>query len=198
MFPPCKPEHEIADWANYRHITTETALIMGLTSDDTDIKLNRPQGIEIEKKTVSVHLYSSKWPYGVRSVDMKKQQLIVDYLIGKGYKVYQISLPSQPLINGAIMKRGTYYDACINVLKTEFLVSCDSGMPWVASAYNHPTLALFSSAYNPLVNTTKNWHPINPNAIYLESQLANDIEMIDIYNSIDTIIDSVEAKQNEG
>ena len=70
------------------------------------------------------------------------------------------------------------------MLGTDFLISCDSGMPWVASAYNHPTIGLYSSAYNPMVETTKNWQPVNPNAVYLESNLANNISMYAIVDEI--------------
>ena len=57
-------------------------------------------------------------------------------------------------------------------------------MSVIASAYNHPTIGLYSSAYNPAVTTTKNWQPVNPNAAYLESNLANNISMYAIIDEI--------------
>ncbi len=190
LFPPDIPKHKENDWANRRHITEETALMIGLDCDTKNITLNLPENLVKEPKTAAIHMFSSKWPGGIRSIGIQKQTIIVDYLRRKGYKVYQISSPNQPAIKGAEFPKGTYYDACIRVLKSDFLVSCDSGMPWVSSAYNHPTLALFSSGYNSLVSTTKNWHPVNPNGIYLESHKADNISIYKIYDAIDKIIES--------
>jgi ADP-heptose:LPS heptosyltransferase len=75
------------------------------------------------------------------------------------------------------------------MLSTDFLVSCDSGMPFVASAYNHPTVGLFSSNYNSLVATTKNWWPVNSNASYLEAPTASDINNDLIFKVIDEMIE---------
>ena len=189
LFPPDIPKHDQDDWAKYRHIIEETGLMMGLDKpSDIKIKLKKPSNITKESKTASIHMFSSKWPGGIRSISPQRQLVIVDYLRSKGYKVYQISSAIQPHIKGTIKPTGTYYDACINVLQTDFLVSCDSGMPFVASAFDHPTLALFSSGYNSLLNTTQNWWPPNPNGIYLESFQADNISIYKIYESIDELI----------
>ena len=189
MFPPDIPLHAQNDWANYRHIVSETALMIGCDCDTNNIQLNMPEKVNKEPNTVAVHLFSSKWPYGVRSIAIEKQQAIVKYLLEKGYKVYQLSAPHQPQIEGTVIKQGTYYDACIRMLSTDFLVSCDSGMPWVSSAYEHPTVGLFSSNYNNLVTTTKNWWPVNLNASYLEAGSANDINNDLIFKAIDKMIE---------
>ena len=187
MFPPTKPEHEDKDWLKHRHITTETSLMLGLKSEDTKINLTIPENIVKEPKTACIHLFSSKYPGGIRSISPEKQLLIVEYLKRSGYKVYQISSPDQPHIKGTIFPKGTYYEACLRVLSSNLLVSVDSGMPWVASAYNHPTIALFSSGYDPTVTTTRGWWPKNPNGIYFESYRAEDISIYKIQDAIDTL-----------
>tara|TARA_R110002167_G_scaffold182251_10_gene382613 strand:+ start:1819 stop:2703 length:885 start_codon:yes stop_codon:yes gene_type:complete len=189
MIPPDIPLHAQNDWANYRHIVSETALMIGADCDTNDIHLNVPENVKKEPNTVAVHLFSSKWPHGVRSIDVEKQQIIVKYLLEKGYKVYQLSAPHQPQIEGTLIKQGTYYDACLRMLSADFLVSCDSGMLWVASAYNHPSVGLFSSNYNSLISTTKNWWPINLNSSYLESPAANEIDNGMIFKAIDKMIE---------
>lgn len=188
MFPCQIPFHEDDGFANHRHITIETALILGVTADDPKINLKLPKEVVKEPKTACIHMFSSKWPGGIRSIGIKKQTLIVDYLKRNGYKVYQISSPSQPHIEGTVFPKGTYYDACVRVLSSDFLLSCDSGMPWVTSAYNHPTLALFSYGYNNMVTTTKNWQPLNTNGIYLESYKADNISIYKIYSEVDELI----------
>ena len=189
MFPPDIPLHSQNDWANYRHITTETALMIGVDSDTTNIQLTMPESVVKEPNTVAVHLFSSKWPGGIRSIDIKKQTAIVKYLTDKGYKVYQLSAPHQPQIEGTVIKPGTFYEACLRMWSCDFLVSCDSGMPWIASGYDHPMVGLFSSNYNALVESTKNWWPVNPNAAYLEAPMANDIDNEEIFREIDKLIE---------
>jgi ADP-heptose:LPS heptosyltransferase len=110
-------------------------------------------------------------------------------LIKKGYKVYQLSGPGQPHIRNTTFVRGTYFESCKKMLSTDFLITCDSGMPWVASAYNHPMIGLYSAMYNPLVGTTKNWQPVNPNAVYLESYSANSIDLNLVLSEIDKKIE---------
>jgi len=190
IYPPAgpMPKHTQKDWANYRHTTYESALMLGVEARTSDIKLNKPAGINRKPKTVALHLFSSKWPGGVRSVSVERQKFIVSHLINRGYKVYQLSGPGQPQIEGTILdKNPNYFRSCKIMLGTDFLISCDSGMPWVASAYNHPMIGLYSSAYNAMVRTTKNWQPVNPNAVYLESYSANNISMY-------TIIDEINKK----
>jgi len=191
MFPPDIPVHEQDDWPKYRHIVEETALIIGLEAKDRKINLPFPSKITKEPKTASIHMFSSKWPKGIRSINIKKQEAIVKYLKKKGYsKIYQISSPDQPHIKGTIFpKGGTYYEACLKVLSTEIFVSCDSGMPWFTSAFDHPSVVLFSSGYNQLVKTTRNWWPANSKAIYLEEYTADQIPMEQIYEAVDKIIE---------
>jgi len=185
MFPCEKPFHAQLDWARHRHIVTETAMMLGVEAETDDIQLKMPKEVTKEPKTVALHLFSSKYPGGTRSISVKKQTKIVAHLNEMGYKVYQLSSPDQPHIEGTIFKHGTYYDACLRMLSTDLLISCDSGMAWVASAYNHPTVALFSYAYNQDIGTTVNWHPVNPNATYFESFLANDIPLENIFEQIE-------------
>ncbi len=189
MFPCEIPTHDEPDWPKYRHICSETAHIMGLKTDLIDIKLPPIEDVVREPKTVALHLFSSKYPGGIRSVDIPQQNFIVNFLRKKGYKVYQLSGPDQPHIKNTTFFRGTYFESCKKMLSTDFLVTCDSGMPWIASAYNHHTIALHSSGYNLHARaagevTTKSWTPVNPNAVILEAYRATDIPVSDILKEI--------------
>ena len=188
MFPCEKPKHEDPLFAKYRHINVETGLMMGVETDIIDIKLPYPKSVVKEPKTVALHLFSSKWPGGIRSINIQKQNFIVNYLRKKGYKIYQLSGPDQPHIKNTTFFRGTYFESCMKMLTTDFLVTCDSGMPWIASAYDHHTIGLYSWGYNPKIGTTKNWQPINKNAIFVEDFSANDIQISEIFKHIDTKI----------
>ena len=63
-------------------------------------------------------------------------------------------------------------------------LSCDTGMAWVASGYQHPTVGLYAWGYNPVAGTSKNWQPTNPNADYLEAHSVNKISKQDIVAAI--------------
>ena len=191
MFPFKIPTHDTPDWPKDRHICAETAKIMGLDVKlpDNDIRLPPLKDLVREPKTVSLHLFSSKWPGGIRSIDIPKQNFIVNFLRKQGYKIYQLSGPDQPHIKNTIFFKGTYFESCKKMLSTDFFVTCDSGMPWIASAYNHHTIALHSSGYNLQARasgevTTKSWTPVNPNSVILESYRATDIAVSDILKEI--------------
>ena len=188
MFPCGKTSHEDPLYARYRHINVETGLMMGIETDIIDINLPYPKNIVKEPKTVALHLFSSKWPGGIRSVNIQKQNFIVNYLRKKGYKIYQISGPDQPHIKNTTFVKGTYFESCMKVLTTDFLITCDSGMAWVAAAYKHPMVGLYSWGYNPQVGTTKNWQPVNENAVFIEDFSANNIQISEIFKHINTKI----------
>mgnify|MGYP003127354018 FL=1 len=185
MFPCQIPKHDDPFFAKHRHINTETALMLGIETDIVDIKLPYPKDIIKEPKTVALHLFSSKWPGGIRSIDIAKQNFIVNYLRKRGYKIYQLSGPGQPHIKNTTFFRGTYFESCMKMLTTDFLVTCDSGMPWIASAYSHHMIGLYSWGYNHEIGTTKNRQPVNKNAIFVENFSANDIQISKIFKLID-------------
>jgi len=192
MYPSKMPTHAQRDWPKYRHIVEETALMLGVEAKTRKISLNMPEGVVREPKTVALHLFSSKWPGGARSITIGKQNEIVKYLTSKGYKVYQLSGPDQPRIRNTTFVRGTYFESCKKMLGTDFLITCDSGMSWVASAYEHPTICLMSIAYHPADNTfgtTESWQAVNDNAVYLEAEVADWIPMGKITDEIDKMME---------
>ena len=185
MFPCQIPKHVDPLFAKHRHINIETALMLGIKTDIVDIKLPYPEDIVKEPKTVALHLFSSKYPGGIRSINIPKQNFIVNYLRKKGYKIYQLSGPDQPHIKNTTFFKGTYFESCMKMLTTDFLITCDSGMPWIASAYDHHMIGLYSWGYNPQVGTTRNWQPINKNSDIVEDFSANNIQISEIFKLID-------------
>ena len=64
-------------------------------------------------------------------------------------------------------------------------------MSWAASGFKHPTVGLYAWGYNPVSGTSKNWQPTNPNAVYLESHSACEIQPKQI---IERVVDILRSK----
>tara|TARA_R110002051_G_scaffold324374_1_gene421323 strand:- start:1752 stop:2606 length:855 start_codon:yes stop_codon:yes gene_type:complete len=179
------PIHKEQDWIHKRHIVNEFGNMYDIEVDNIKIRLNKPVYKKTNKKTVAIALLPSSWSWGgIRSISQEKITNIVSFLKQNGYDVLHLGGPDEPNIKNTIKIQGTYMDSVKAMLSTEFLITCDTGMSWVASAYNHPTIGLYAWGYNPVSKTTTNWQPKNPNAEYLEAYKANQIN---IYNILDKI-----------
>lgn len=170
-----QPKHTSQNWAKYVHQTVESGLMQGVVVSDTQIRLNKPPGIVKHEKTVAISLFPD-WPnYSVKSLSIEDVTNIVQVVNRLGYKVVHLNGPNEPDIPNATKINGTYLDSVKNLLGTDLLITCDTGMSWVSSAYQHPTIGLYAWGYNPVSETSKNWQPTNPNADYLEARLAKNI-----------------------
>ena len=65
------------------------------------------------------------------------------------------------------------------------LITGDTGMSWVASAFNQNVIGLYAKKYNFNASTSANWQPTNSKAIYLERDNVNEIPIAEIINAID-------------
>jgi ADP-heptose:LPS heptosyltransferase len=61
------------------------------------------------------------------------------------------------------------------MLACDALITVDTAMAWISSGYSFPTLGLYGYEYYPMAQTSKNWQPVNPNAVYVESGKVSDI-----------------------
>ena len=101
-----------------------------------------------------------------------------------GYKAVHLNGPGEPDIEGSIKSNCSWIDSAALIAKSEMLITADTGMSWVASAFSHPTVGLYAWGYNPVCETSKNWQPTNKNASYLESYNARDIKAKEIVAEI--------------
>ena len=181
------PIHKESDWVTKRHIVEELGNMYNIKIDNNKVNLNKPEHQKSDVKTAAISLFPSSWGWkGPRSISIEKIKYIVSFLTQKGYKVLHLGGPGEPDIKGATKIKGSYIDSVKALLSTELLVTCDTGMSWIASAYNHPTIGLYSWAYNSPDGGSwlKNWKPINPNASYLESKFADGINVYNILYEI--------------
>ena len=181
---PMHDEKEF-DWVLRRHIVTELGNMYDIKVDDIKIRLNKPEYKHNIKKSVAISLLPSDWKWrGIKSISENKINIIVAFIKNNDYDVYHLAGPGEPDIKNTIKIQGTYMDSVKTLLSTEFLVTCDTGMAWAASAYDHHTIGLFGWGTNPFAGTSKNWMPVNPNADYLESYKAEDINIYSILDKI--------------
>ena len=98
-------------------------------------------------------------------------------LINKlGYKAIHLNGPDEPDIPGSVKLNKDWLTSVAVVTRSKLLITGDTGMSWAASGFQHPTVGMYAWGYNPVAETSKNWQPINPNAIYLEAKTTKEIK----------------------
>ncbi len=178
-------QHAEPDWAVRRHIVEESGLMQGITVTDKQLTFKNNFNIKKLPKTIGITLFPSDWRLnGVKSLNEFSVANIVKICNKLGYNVIHINGPGEPDVPGAPKVNGTYIESIKAILSTDMLVTCDTGMMWAASGYQHPVVGLFGWASNPVAGTSVNWQPLNPNATYLEAPRANDIKPRDIIQAI--------------
>jgi len=179
--------HTSPTWMFERHQVEEMGLMLGVEVDSLDICLKRPDVVP-KNKTVSISLFpNNKNKKCIKAIGLGRIQEIVLFICSLGYEVIHLNGPEEPDIEGATKINVPYNDAVKEMLSTDLLIAGDTGMAWVASAYNHPVVGLYAVGYwgkSSGCTTSKNWQAINNKAIYLESWAAKDIPLNDIYNAI--------------
>jgi len=174
IFDPM-PLHTQDHWYLNRHQTEEVCLMHGLTPPkDLSLSLNRYFNVENNKNLVPINLFAETRGQDKMPSPSKAKQ-IINFIESFGYTPVQIGLANQPQLceNRFI---GTFFETVQFVLSCKLLITVDSAMSWIASAYSFPTIGLYSYSYYPLAESSKNWQPINHNANYLESNLVENIE----------------------
>ncbi len=115
------------------------------------------------------------WP-NKKSFSVERGNQVVALIKALGFKVLQIGGPGEPLLDGAEKRDLTYIESVKHILGCRAFVGVDSGLTWVTSAYSFPTLALYANGYysRQFISSIQ---PVNPNAIYLDDVLVNDIPL---------------------
>lgn len=114
-------------------------------------------------------------------------QAITAYLCGAGWTVLQLGGPDEPALEGAVQVKTTYFDSVRTLLGCKALIMGDSGLSWMASAYSHPVLGLYStSGYG--VGRVAAIQPINPKAVYLSESTMDGFTLERVRPAIDALL----------
>ncbi len=101
---------------------------------------------------------------------------IVEYCKSLGFKVLQIAGPTDSHFEGCerLPTGSSYLDSVKAISGCKALVTIDTGINWVMSAYGFPVLACYANSYYGKEHVSA-IQPINPRAIYLDAPQINDI-----------------------
>ena len=176
------PEHT-PKWAERVHQVVEQGVMVGVEVEDPEIRLERH--IEVPKRptTIAMSLFPNNGK-GTKQIGIERVREIVSFVGSLGYEVLHLNGPGEPDIDGAQKTNVSFSDAVIAMLGTTLLVTGDTGMSWAASAYDHPTVGLYSIDYWQYCQSSVNWQPINENAVYLEARRAAEIPLHGIFVAI--------------
>lgn len=184
------PQHKRADWYNHCVSQTEEACLMNDIIPPKDLQCNLIKWFndnENYKNCVCIAPFTSSTP---KDLSIDRANEIVSMVRRQGYEVVQLSSTNQPLLENVIYEDTDYFNSVVNMLSCKLLITVNTGMSWVASAYSHKTLGLYSIenwGYEGL-NSSTIYEPINPNAIYLRGDHPNTIDMSLIENTFQKII----------
>lgn len=176
--------HKDPNWPLLRHQTIECGDMFDIKVTNPQIQLPMPKNIPDNKKYIAISLFPNNGE-GVKTFSLEKVNAIISYCKMKGYEVLQLNGPQEPILEGTTQTNTDFYTAGVAMLGCKMLITGDSAMSWLASAFNMPTVGLYSLAYYPFCSSSRNWNPLNKNAIYLEDYLAENISNELIYQQID-------------
>ncbi len=175
-------------WYLNHHQVTECCNMYNLPAPETNEITLVPSltPCEVFKNYVGLSLFPNNGK-GIKSLSLDKAEIITEFINKKNNcDTVQLAGPDDPFIRSS----GHYYKApymeCVRaLLACKLLITGDTGMCWIASALKIPVVGLFATAYYPYAQTSINWQPVNPKAIYLEGRTVDDIPMSSILSVIE-------------
>ena len=176
-----------AGWQMHRHQTAEMCRVHSLTPpENLQIELNQYFDLFNDYKKYIAVCYSGATDSHKKNLSEEKTLEISRLIESLGYK----PLFFQNKVQNYDCYSGQFFDAIKIMLSCKMLITIDSAMCWIASGYKFPTLGLYNKFYYSEygATTSKNWQPINPNAIYLENNGLNSIIIEDIEKSMKELI----------
>lgn len=193
VFNPMADHDHSKPWFLFRHQTLETAFVHEIISqDDINRNVYNPQ-IELTKwfdvgkdlnNFVAFMPFAGQYdPNNSKRLLANRAQIIVDYIRDYGFNVLQLGGKDDPKLQGSLFFNTNYFESVKNMLGCKFLITTDSGLNWVASGYQFPTIGLYSNEYYGK-EYIKNIQPINSNATYLDDNNVNHIDINLVFNTI--------------
>jgi ADP-heptose:LPS heptosyltransferase len=185
------PQHTSDKWFQIYHQCEEVCAMHGLNViPDYSCELTKwfdDNTLIKDKKFIAFAPFAGYYNKGNdKKLSIEKAQQIANVIIDRGYDVLQLGGPDEPRLNKVHFMYSDYFNSVRNMISCKALVHTDTGLGWVASAYKFPCLGLYSNAYYG--EKIKNIQPINPNAIYLDSENVNNIDIELIRENLKTLL----------
>lgn len=192
IFDPMVDHNHSDPWFLHRNQPQELAYINGiptLAEETGKLYLNKwfkeTEGL---KDYVAFQAFAGSYDAAnKKALSPARAQEIVNIILSNGYKVLQLGLPHEPKLEGTTRLITDYFTMARNMLGCKALVTTDSGVSWLASCYDFPTLGLYSHDYYTK-EFVKNIQPLNNRAVYLDEVNVNDISLDKIKQSLHTLL----------
>ena len=129
--------------------------------------------------------------YGVsngRTFSVEKLNILVDRIHELGYKTILIGTDKEPKLNNTEVTNTSFFNAVKIMLSCKMLITADTAMSWIASAYNFPSIGYYTKNYIDMkIDRICSHIPINPRG---QALLADKIDEIPIDKIIQLIKES--------
>ena len=188
-------EHTILDWPNYWHQTEEACVMYKLprpTDSEMDFKLRKPN-LE-QEETITICTGRRKEKDGLintKALTIEIIESVKNFAEKNNLTLIQIGADEEEGIDGVEKFKGSYSESVLKVLKSKLLVSCDTGMIWVSSAFSHPTVGLYDLSYYKFAKSCGNWTPKNKNQKTFYADLMKNIDLQELEESLTNIYNIV-------
>jgi ADP-heptose:LPS heptosyltransferase len=154
-----------------------------------DLKIDLERWFDLDKKyknCIAITAFSSAT--GIRDIPKDFCNKIIDYIHSLGYETIQLGLKNHEKLNTTYEPiGGSVIEDVIIAASCKMVLTTDTGMNWIMSGYKQNVLGLYSSKSYPIHAPLYNRTPINPNALYLESDYVGNISLETIFNYINLL-----------
>ena len=176
----------IHDWFKSMHQVSLCCARYGLKIPKTnEVSLHKYfEPNENYKNYVAVSYFANNGQ-GIKNISIQKINIINNFIKNMGYKIVHLGGCNEPIIDHAINPKLSLFESVRILCSCKLLITTDTAMSWIASAYKIPTIGIYSYAYHPGATTSINWQPVNPNAFYLDSDAAENVSLNDILENIE-------------
>lgn len=187
------PKHWSFEWFKYYHQTQEACIQQNLPYPDINncnCVLNQWFELKQEFKNHIAFAPFGGFYRGLSSekiLPIEKSQEIINDIVKLGYKILLLGGKNEPKLENCDKLDTSYFESVANMLSCKALIHTDTGIGWVASAYQFPCLGLYSNSYYTK-EFIKNIQPINKNAKYLDEFYCRNIENEVVISNLKDII----------
>ena len=185
------PQHRIHNWWEFYHLCQETCDMHGLPiPKDYECILTKWFNPNSDFKN-----YIAFAPFAafynketnLKKISIEKAQKLVDSITKLGYNILHVGGHDEPILNNTIKFKTSYFESVKNLLGCKAFLHTDTGLAWVASAYQFNCLGLYSYSYYG-EKFAKQLYPVNKNAIYLQDYSAENINNELIIDKLKTLL----------
>lgn len=187
---PSFPKHSSFNWYNRFHYLEETAMMLGLSPNHSDLccYLN-PYFGKNEKFSnyICISAFPSKSTNLSKTLSLEKWEELCKYFLSKGFGVVQLGGRFDVQIPSAEKPDFSFVEAAQCLYSSRLQITTDTSWAWIGSAYEAKCIGLYGINYPDMKHPFSHF-PINKNAKYLWNNSVNDIKIEQIINLSENLI----------